>query len=165
MANNFDDLRNVNGLVDWEYMRITQLFVNLKDNSVTVDLEMLKAKLGFNNDDIFKPSNAATINNTLNNISYSPTNPYAQKGAKIYGPEILEKLKYDDIRAIVAVHGEAMLDYFDKMHAEGMPITSWTDTDTLRLINTRLGRVKLAKILFKQTADQMRQQLRNIFRG
>lgn len=87
-------------------------------------------------------------------------NPYAQKGAKIYGPEILEKLTPQDIADIVAVHGEAMLLYYEEHKG-----TDWGPLDTLRLINTRLGRAKLSKILFKQTADQMRQQLRNIFRG
>lgn len=83
-------------------------------------------------------------------------NPHASKKAKIYGPEVLKELDADNVRAIVAVHGQGMLDYFDKMHAEGMAVDKWTDEDTLRLLNTRLGRAKLRKIQLKNNFAKLK---------
>jgi hypothetical protein len=78
-------------------------------------------------------------------------NPYAAKKAKIYGPEVLKELDADNVRAIVAVHGEGMLDYYDK-HKN----TDWTDEDTLRLLNTRLGRSVLNKIRLRNNVQKLK---------
>ena len=78
-------------------------------------------------------------------------NPHATKKAKIYGPEVLKELDGDNVRAIVAVHGQGMLDYYDK-HKN----TDWTNDDTLRLLNTRLGRAKLRKIQLKNNFAKLK---------
>ncbi len=79
------------------------------------------------------------------------TNPYADPKAKIYGPEVLAEFTQDDVRAIVAVHGEGMLEYYDE-HKN----TDWTDQDTLRLLNTRLGRQVLNKIRLRHNVDKFK---------
>jgi len=78
-------------------------------------------------------------------------NPHASKKAKIYGPEALKELDADNVRAIVAVHGEGMLDYYEK-HKN----TDWTDEDTLRLLNTRLGRGVLNKIRLRNNVQKLK---------
>lgn len=78
-------------------------------------------------------------------------NPYSDPKAKMYGPEVLKELDGDDVRAIVAEHGEGMLEYYDEHKS-----TDWTDQDTLRLLNTRLGRSRLQKIRVKQNFDKLK---------
>ena len=78
-------------------------------------------------------------------------NPYADKKAKIYGPEVLKDLTQDDTRQIVAAHGEGMLEYYDE-HKN----TDWTDQDTLRLLNTRLGRQQLNKIRLRSNMSKLK---------
>lgn len=72
-------------------------------------------------------------------------NPYSDPKAKVYGPDVLQTLDEDEQREIVAAHGEAMLQYYDD-HKN----IDWTDDDTLRLLNTRVGRAKLNKIRLAQ---------------
>ena len=78
-------------------------------------------------------------------------NPYADPKAKIYGPEVLKEFTEDDVRAIVAVHGEAMLDYYDEYKG-----VDWTDQDTLRLLNTRVGRQVLNKIRLRNNVEKFK---------
>lgn len=82
-------------------------------------------------------------------------NPYSDPKAKLYGPEDLEGLSQDDIRQIIAVHGEGMLEYYDE-HKN----TDWTDQDTLRLLNTRLGRQALNKVRLRQNVDKFKNYFR-----
>jgi len=83
-------------------------------------------------------------------------NPYADPKAKIYGPEVLKTLDYDELREIMAAHGEGVLAYFDKTHEEGQAVDKWTDEDSLRLINTRIGRTKLNKIRLRQNVNKLK---------
>jgi len=78
-------------------------------------------------------------------------NPYSDPKAKIYGPEVLQEFDADDTRAIVAAHGEAILEYYDEHKA-----TDWTDADTLRLLNTRLGRQVLNKIRLRNNVAKFK---------
>lgn len=78
-------------------------------------------------------------------------NPHADPKAKIYGPEVLKELDQDEVRQIVAEHGEGMLTYYDE-HKN----TDWTDEDTLRLLNTRVGRNRLNKIRLKQNVAKLK---------
>lgn len=81
----------------------------------------------------------------------SDQNPHADPKAKIYGPEVLQELTQDDTRTIVAVHGQAMVEYYDEHR-----VTDWTDEDTLRLLNTRLGRQALNKIRLRNNVAKFK---------
>lgn len=78
-------------------------------------------------------------------------NPYSDPKAKIHGPEVLQELDDEATAKIVAAHGEDMLHYYEE-HKN----TDWTDDDTLRLLNTRVGRQALNKIRVKQNFRKLK---------
>lgn len=92
-------------------------------------------------------------------MAENDTNPYAKKNAKLYTD--ISEFSTAQIEAVVKAHGPAMWEYYLKQHAEGMSIDSWTAEDSLRLINTRVGRAALAK----QSVKDNWAKLKGYFKG